>query len=82
MLGDVESRVVRGVGEEREKEISKREIKEAMKRLKDGKAAGINEILGKVWKYEGEEVWKNGYGISVTGWKRKDGQKAGRRGDC
>lgn len=42
MLGDVESRVVRG-GEEREKEISKREIKEAMKRLKDGKAVGINE---------------------------------------
>lgn len=42
-----------GDGEER---IGRGEILVAIKRLKDGKAAGIDGILGEVWKYGGEEV--------------------------
>lgn len=59
LLGGVEGRVVRGKKgnrreEDTEKEISKEEIGEAIKRLKDGKAAGIDEIPREVWKYGGE----------------------------
>lgn len=42
-----------GDGEER---IGRGEILEAIKRLKDGKAAGIDGIPEKVWRYGGEEL--------------------------
>lgn len=42
-----------GDGEEK---IGRREILETIKRLKDGKAAGIDGIPGKVWRYGGEEL--------------------------
>lgn len=42
-----------GDGEER---IGRGEILEAIKRLKDGKAAGIDGILEKVWRYGGEDL--------------------------
>lgn len=59
LLGGVEERVVsgrEGKGREnnREEEISKNEIKEAIRKIKDEKAAGINGIPEEVWKYRGE----------------------------
>lgn len=42
--------------EDREKGISRREIKETIRRLKDGKAA--NGIPREVWRYGGEEMEK------------------------
>jgi len=43
-------------GGEGEEGISRREIKEALRGMKDGKAMGTDEIPGELWKYGGEEV--------------------------
>jgi len=42
------------VGEE--KEISKEEIRLVIRKMKDGKAAGLDGLPGEVWKYGGEEM--------------------------
>lgn len=43
--------------EEGEEEMDiNREVREAIKRLKDGKALGWDKIPGKAWKYGGEGV--------------------------
>jgi len=46
-----------------EKDISGDEIKRAMKRLRDGKAMGLDGIPRMAWKYEGErlERWVRDY---------------------
>lgn len=36
--------------------ISREEIKAAIRRMKDGKAAGMNVILSEVWRYGGKEL--------------------------
>ena len=68
LLGGVEDRVVREEEwkegreeggeeeEEREEEINRGEIREAIKKLKEGKASGIDEIPNEIWKYGGEEI--------------------------
>jgi len=77
LLGGVERRVILGgerkiggekgevdkIGEVEEIEISGDKIKRAMKRLRDGKAMGLDEIPGEVWKYGGErlERWVRDY---------------------
>lgn len=40
-------------------DINREEVREAIKRLKDGKALGWDEIPGEAWKYgeEGVEDW-------------------------
>jgi hypothetical protein len=63
LLGGVEGRVMmgkrRGGGKgEEERELSRKEIKEALKKMKEGKAMGIDGILGEAWKYGGEELEK------------------------
>lgn len=62
LLGGVEVRVVRGDrggrGREQvdgEEGISRKEIN-AIRKIKEGKALGVDEIPGEVWKYEGEEL--------------------------
>ncbi|XP_067217103.1 LINE-1 retrotransposable element ORF2 protein [Linepithema humile] len=62
LLGGTEGKVVKG-GErkkggegEEEEEISRKEIKEAIKKLRNGKAMGVDGIPGEAWKYGGEEV--------------------------
>lgn len=40
------------------KKIDKKEIRKVIRRLKDRKAAGADEIPSEVWKYEGEEIMK------------------------
>lgn len=43
--------------EEDEKEgISRKEIREGIKMLKDGKTMGTDKILGKAWRYGREEM--------------------------
>lgn len=39
-----------GKEEEEEVEISKEELNKAIKRLKDGKATGLDEVPAEVWK--------------------------------
>jgi len=62
VIRGAERKVVKGNGrrkkEERneEEEISKKEIKETIKRLRNGKAMGADGIPGEAWKYGGEEV--------------------------
>jgi hypothetical protein len=59
LLGGVEHRVREGDGkrgEGEEEEISREEIREAINKIKDGKAAGANGVPGEVWKYGGERV--------------------------
>lgn len=59
LLGRVESKVRKGEGKDRryeEKEISVEEVREAINKLKDEKAAGIDGIPGEVWKYGEEDM--------------------------
>lgn len=42
--------------EEEEVKISKEELKKAIKRLKNGKAAGLDEVPAEVWKYGREKM--------------------------
>lgn len=61
MGGGIENRMVRekrGRKQDKEREICKREIKEAVKRMRNRKAEGIDEIPSEAWKYEGEELKK------------------------
>lgn len=49
----------RGSGEEDKEEGISREKKGAIRRLKDGKAAGIDRIPGEVWRYgAGGRNWR------------------------
>lgn len=41
---------------EEEMDINREEVREAIKRLKDGKALGWDKIPGKAWKYGREGV--------------------------
>lgn len=58
LMRGVDEWVVKGnkrKGRGEEEGISKGEIK-AIRKLKDGKAAGIDGITGEVWKYGEEEI--------------------------
>jgi len=72
LLGGVERRVILGwerriggrkEGIDEEKEISGDELKRAMKKLRDGKAIGLDGIPGEAWKYGGEKLerWVRDY---------------------
>lgn len=60
MLGGVEGRVIRGErGKKRygnERELRREEIGRVLRTMKNGKAAGLDEVPGEVWKYGGEKV--------------------------
>lgn len=62
LLGGVEDMVVKGMMEKKQEDgeeaLSREEIKRVLGRLKDGRAAGINGVANKVWKYGGEEIRK------------------------
>lgn len=77
LLGGMEHRVVRGNGEG---ELSTEEIREAVRSLKDGKAAGCDGIPEEVWKYGGEEVIDWGWHFCNRVWKGEGGRRVGRRG--
>jgi len=84
LLGGVEHRVVRGNWDRRRKdgegEISKEEIRGAIRRLKDGKAAGYDRIPGEVWKYGGEDLVDWGWKFCKGCGREKGGRRDGRRG--
>lgn len=88
MLGGVEEKVIGGgkrlkKNGKGEKDIGLEELRGAIRKLMDGKVAGIDEISEKVWKYGGVKmvkVWKGGYGNFATGsGKGRDGHSVGRR---
>lgn len=51
LLGGVEGKVTRGEKKTEEKEISREEIREVVRKIKDGKAVGTDEVPGELWKY-------------------------------
>lgn len=61
LLGGVEYKVVGKEGSKRvtrkEEGISREEIKEVIRSIKDGKAMGLDGIPGEVWEYGGREEW-------------------------
>lgn len=67
LLGGVEGKVIRGEkgekrGEDSKRELSRRKIKEAIGKLKDGKAAGWTKYLGRCGSTEGKrqkDGWKS-----------------------
>jgi len=75
LLGGVEMKAVMGEGRKtrdiEEKEISRKEIKEAMKRIKEGKATGGEGIPGEAWKYGGVEVEEWIWNLCNDIWKGK-----------
>lgn len=83
LLGGVNKRITERKGEERkghEEEISKEEVKVAFKKIKEGKATGIDRIPGEALKYGGKRQWSE-FGFSATEYGRgKVGQKSGKRG--
>lgn len=63
VLGGVEGKVERGYRDRRGEEdgeegIGREEFRRAMGRLRNGKAAGIDEIPGEAWKYGEERLEK------------------------
>jgi hypothetical protein len=54
--------------EQIERELEVEEIVEAVKKLKKGKAAGIDGILMKAWKYEGGKVKKRLVDLLTSIW--------------
>lgn len=73
LLEGVEWRVRRGreMGEDGKEELKIEEIREVIKRLKDGKAIGGDGVPNEVWKYKGGEL-ENWLGeICKKVWSRK-----------
>lgn len=73
LLG-LEERAVRGrerkrEREDREEEISREKIRRVRKNIKEKKAAGLEGIPGKVWKYGGEEIEEWVWGFCNKIWK-------------
>lgn len=59
LLGEVKGKVIKeeaGITRKRETEvkINREEIRRAIKKLRDRKAASIDEILNEMWKYRGK----------------------------
>lgn len=68
----------RGGRKRTEEEISSVEFRRAIRKVKEGKAAGT-EYRGKFGSMRGGE-WRFGYGNSVIGYgKVRDGRRIGRR---
>lgn len=69
-----------GKEEEEEVEISKEELKKAIKRLKDGKATGLDEVPAEVRKYGGERMkdWLCGFCNRV--WRREGWPEVWKKG--
>jgi len=58
-LGGVDTRVRighKGRREGEEMDITREEVKKALRKLKEGKAVGGDEIPGEVWKHGGERL--------------------------
>lgn len=60
LLRVVESRVIRDGGKKggkkTRKHISREEIRVAMRKLRDGKAVGMDEIPNEAWKYGRDRI--------------------------
>jgi len=75
-LGGVEERVVRGMRgvrmDDEEEEITREEIRRAVRKVKEGRAAGGDGIPGEVWKYGGEKLEGHVWEICKRIWKGKE----------
>lgn len=52
-----------------EGELSREEIRDAVRSLKDGKTVGYDGIPGEIWKYGGEDVIDWGWHFCNRMWK-------------
>lgn len=62
-----------------EEKLGLEEIKKAIKEIKIGKAMGVDEIPGEVWKYGEKEVEKWVWRFRNRVWEG-DGRRDGKRG--
>lgn len=60
---------------------NKEEIREAIRSLKDGKAAGCDGIPGEVWKYGGEEMMEWGWHFCNRVWKGEGWPEGWKEGE-
>lgn len=65
----------------REKELNRAEIRKTIKRLKNGKAAGIDGIPEKLWNYGREDLEKWMWKFYDTIWNRERVGRVKRRND-
>lgn len=76
LLGGVDHRMVGGDGnmscEDGEDELSREEIRDAVRSLKDGKTVGCDGIPEEVWKYGGEDVIEWGWHFCNRMWKGEE----------
>jgi len=77
LMRRIEKRAIRRMKKkEREKKDEKKmkleEVKDAIWRLKDGKALGIDGILNEIWRYRGEEMTKWAWEVCRRVWRGKD----------
>ncbi|KAL6262984.1 hypothetical protein P5V15_005775 [Pogonomyrmex californicus] len=74
VLGSVDLRIRKERKERRgeeEEEISREEVERAIRKLKEGKAAGGDGIVNEVWKYGGKEVREWLWEICNKIWKEE-----------
>jgi len=72
VLGGVGRRVVRGRRGDKEEEITREEVRVAVKGLKEGKAAGGDGLPREVWKYGGERLEEYVREICNRIWRGED----------
>lgn len=84
LLGGVTDRMARGSdkkGEDEKEEISGEKVKRVITKLKDGgKAAGLDGIPNKVWKYEEEVIGKRKVFVTGSGKERGPSAEGMERG--
>jgi len=82
LLGGIEERVVMGEGrrgsreEDEERELDRGEVRETIKKIKEGKALGRDGIPGEAWKHGGEPLEEWIYKLCNDIW-RGEGWKEG-----
>lgn len=63
-----------------ERELERGEISRTIRKLKEGKAMGVDELSGEIWKYDGREMenWVGWYAIGYG--EGEGGQRCAGRG--
>lgn len=69
-----------GHGEKRKEDISRVEIKGMIRKMRDWKAARMDEIPGEAWRYGEDDMERWIWDFCNRIWRERGGQRAGRKG--